>query len=582
MAGMHGLASMDLLYFVILVSSLIFVHELGHFTFAKIFGVKVLTFSLGFGPKVLRLRGRETEYCVGLFPLGGYVKMLEESKSDIVMPEDRHRTFEALALYKRIIVVVAGPMMNLVFPILLYFSVFITETRDLPPTVGVVLPHHPADGQLLPGDRVMSINDIEIGTFDELQRIVTRSPGQLLKFKVFRDNHHVEVEVLAEETIRLVGGEDHENQVRATPFDIEERVGTIGIMSSAPAPVIGIPDSESPAYRAGLRTFDVVTQIAGQEVRRYMDLEKQLHGNRGETVPVTYMRPIVVPDALGGLADMAVYESGVVAMTPDPTGDDLFTRTGIEPSDLYVAFVREGSSLFKTGLRSGDKLLTLDDEPIPAWSSFIEAVKRESERPHRIEFLSARDGRKHSGTFEVRRVEFTDDHGQQFVVYALEKSVIDHWVPVAPEAEVENPAPVRYALSKAIDETVKVTRFTAVLFVRLLQGRISLESLSGPITIYRVAGEEGRKGPGYFVWVMALISINLGIFNLLPIPNLDGGHLTLFAFEAALRKRVPLRVKEVMHLVGMAILLGLMVFVFKNDFEKQGDVIWGQLRELIR
>src|SRR5215208_399757 len=100
---------MDLLYPVILVSSLIFVHELGHFLFAKAFGVKVITFSLGFGPKIVKLRGRETEYCVSLIPLGGYVKMLEESKSDIVLPEDRNRTFESLPIYKRIFVVLAGP-----------------------------------------------------------------------------------------------------------------------------------------------------------------------------------------------------------------------------------------------------------------------------------------------------------------------------------------------------------------------------------------------------------------------------------------------------------------------------------------
>src|SRR6188768_2072462 len=105
------------LYFVILVSSLIFVHELGHFLFAKAFGVKVLTFSLGFGPKILRLRGRETEYCISLLPLGGYVKMLEESTSDLVMPEDRARTFESLPVYKRIMVALAGPVMNLIFPV---------------------------------------------------------------------------------------------------------------------------------------------------------------------------------------------------------------------------------------------------------------------------------------------------------------------------------------------------------------------------------------------------------------------------------------------------------------------------------
>src|SRR6187549_1669799 len=98
---------MDVVYFVILISALIFVHELGHFLVAKAFGVKVLTFSLGFGPKVLRISGRETEYCISLLPLGGYVKMLEESKSDLVMPEDRARTFESLALYKRVVIVLA-------------------------------------------------------------------------------------------------------------------------------------------------------------------------------------------------------------------------------------------------------------------------------------------------------------------------------------------------------------------------------------------------------------------------------------------------------------------------------------------
>ena len=148
---------MDLLYFVILVSSLIFVHELGHFLFAKAFGVKVFTFSLGFGPKVLRLRGRETEYCVGVLPLGGYVKMLEASKSDTVLPEDKHRTFESLPAYKRVLIVLAGPLMNMLFPVLLYFSVFVGDGPFLPPTVGVVLPGHPAEGKLFPGDRIMAV-----------------------------------------------------------------------------------------------------------------------------------------------------------------------------------------------------------------------------------------------------------------------------------------------------------------------------------------------------------------------------------------------------------------------------------------
>jgi regulator of sigma E protease len=120
-----------------------------------------------------------------------------------------------------------------------------------------------------------------------------------------------------------------------------------------------------------------------------------------------------------------------------------------------------------------------------------------------------------------------------------------------------------------------------VLLVRAAQGRISLDTLSGPITIYEVAGEEGRKGPDYFVWVMALISINLGLLNLLPIPVLDGGHLMFFTVEAVLRRPIPLRVREVAHLLGLMVIVFLMAVSFKNDVEKRWDVIRSHVQELI-
>ncbi len=154
----HG-APVDLLYFVLLVSSLIFIHESGHFAFAKIFGVKVLTFSIGFGPKIVRIRGKETEYCVGLLPFGGFVKMLEESKrSEPILPEERGRTFESQALWKRIVIVLAGPAMNVFFPIALYTSVYLEDTQLLAPTVGVGGPGRPADGKLEPGDRILAVD----------------------------------------------------------------------------------------------------------------------------------------------------------------------------------------------------------------------------------------------------------------------------------------------------------------------------------------------------------------------------------------------------------------------------------------
>lgn len=556
---------MDLLYFVVLIGSLIFVHELGHFLFAKAFGVKVITFCLGFGPKVLRLRGRETEYCIALIPLGGYVRMLESSKTDIVMPEDRRRTFESLPLIKRIIIVLAGPMMSLVFPVLLYFGVFVSGGPLLPPTVGVVLPGHPADGKLRPGDRIMSINGEDVGTFDEVKRIIARSSGQTLRFRVFRDLRHVEVEVTAADTLER------------RELDMVERTGTVGIQPSAPAACIGVANPDSPAYRAGLRTFDVVTYVNGESVRRFIDLERILESNHGETVPVTYLRPIDVPGALGGLANMAVYEAGVVALTPDPSGHDLVSRTGIELADLYAAVVPEESSLFLAGLRTGDKLLKLDNEMIPAWSVFTERLMASPNRPHRIDYLSARDGRLRSGTFQVRREDYVSQ-GQLETRYFTR---VQHWMPLAPEERVAHPTLVRYAAEKAIEETIGVMRFNLVATIRLIQGRLSLESLSGPLTIYEVAGEEGRRGPGYFIWVMAVLSINLGLINLLPIPVLDGGHLMFFAVEALLRRPIPLRVREISHLVGMGLIMLLMALAFKNDVERRWDVIVDQFREIM-
>ena len=559
---------MDLLYPVILISSLIFVHELGHFLFAKAFGVKVLTFSLGFGPKVLKLRGRETEYCISLLPLGGYVKMLEASKTDVVLPEDRKRTFESLPMFKRIIIVLAGPAMNLIFPVLLYFGVFVGNGPLLPPTIGIVLPGHPADGKLRPGDRIMSIDGQEVATFDEVKRIISNSPAKTLKFTVFRDNRHVEVEVTTEESM-----EHRDLDVKNSELDLKQRLGTIGIHSSAPAAVIGVSNPDSPAYRAGLRTFDVITNVGGMPVRRFMDLTSALSENAGETLPVTYMRPVGVPNALGGLADMAVFESGVVALTPDAAGSTLFERTGIELADLYLAIVPQDSYLYQAGLRPGDRILRLDDAEVPAWSTFCERVLAAPDKEHRLDYQSGRDGRVRSGKFQIRREDFIDQHGQAVSMYVIP---MQHWIPVAPDERVEHPAPIRYALEKAVEETIDVTRFTMVCIVRLLQGRLSLDTLSGPITIFDIAGEEGRKGADNFVWVMALLSINLGLLNLLPIPVLDGGHLMFFALEGLLRKPVPLRAREVAHIIGMAILFGLMAIAFRNDVQKR-DVLRGQI-----
>ncbi|MCC6557879.1 MAG: RIP metalloprotease RseP [Polyangiaceae bacterium] len=555
---------MDLLYFALLCSVLIFVHELGHFVCAKLFGVKVLTFSIGFGPKILRIRGRETEYCVGLLPLGGFVKMLEENRQEAVLPEDRKRTFEAQALWKRVIIVMAGPAMNVLFPVLLYFAVFLGDSRFVPPAVGVVLPGHPAEGKLLPGDRILEVDGERISTFAELHRMIAKSPNQELKLKVFRDKEHVEVTVIPEE------------KIVQKPLEIVDRVGELGIGPSRPAAVIGVSRTDSPAFRAGLRTFDLVTEVRGRPVKTFADLEEALADNRGANVPVTYLRPVPVPRALGGLAELAVYESGVAALTPEAGHGDLLARTGIEHADLYAASVPEGSAEWNADLRPGDRIIEVDGVEVPAWTTFVERLFAAPDRPHVITWL--RGGQRKSGTIELRREDWIDEYGQHRPRFYLRAS---NWSPTVPEPYVESSAGVRLALESALDETYDVIRFIVVGILRIMEGKVSISTLGGPITVYDVVGEEGAKGVSYFVWAMAVISINLGLINLLPIPVLDGGHLLFFSFEAVLRRPLPLRVREIASLLGLVVLMGLMGIAFKNDVERRWDVIRGQLKELV-
>lgn len=553
---------MDLLYFIVLVSVLIFVHELGHFTVAKLFGIKVLTFSVGFGPKIIRLRGKETEYCIGIFPFGGFVTMLEESRGEAVLPEDRRRTFEAQAIWKRVLVVIAGPVMNLVFPVLLYFTVFASDRLFVPPTIGVVIPGHPAEGKLLEGDRVLSVDGEDIGTFAELSVAMAKSPGREVKLKVFRNLSYLDIEVTPEE-VQITSG-----------FGEVEKVGRLFVLPHAPAAVIGIARPDSPAQRGGLRTFDMLTSIGGRPIKLFSDVEKIMADNRGETVPVTYLRPRFLDSALGGFADMAVFESGVAALTPD-AGDNLLARTGIESADLYVAFVPPGSAQAQANIQRGDKITQLDDKDVPSWSVLLERLFAQKEAAHKLTYV--RDGKVQSGHIELRHEKHFNEAGEAHDRFAMR---MEHWAPTVSEPMVEHPHRYSYAASQAVAKTVEVGRFIIVGIVHLVQGKVSLSQISGPIAIYEIAGREGAKGTDYFLWVMAVISINLGLLNLMPIPVLDGGHLVFLGSEFALRRPLSLRVREVASLLGMLVLVALMGIAFKNDVERRWDVIAGQLKEL--
>jgi regulator of sigma E protease len=571
----------DLLYFTLLISTLIFVHELGHFAFAKIFGVKVLTFSIGFGPTVLRIRGKETEYCVALAPLGGFVKMLEETRGPTaILPEERKRTFESQALWKRIVIVLAGPAMNVLFPVVLYTSVFLEDREFPPPTVGFVIPGKPAAGKFMVGDRILAVEGRPVSSFPEEQRVVAARAGIPTEFDLLRDGKPVSVTLTPT---------DENRDIEPRELGIVEHVGQVGFGASFAPPILGIPRADSPAYRAGLRTFDRVTSIRGKKIERYTDLVEVLAANRGDAVAIAFERPVRLPDALGGLCDIAILEPQIATMAPSPplasrSGPidneslreaDVLSRAGIESADMYVAFSPENSSEWKAGLRDGDRITALDGAPVLLWQSMGEALAAGADKTHTLSWT--REGVPMEGVFQLRKEEWKDDFGQHYKSYVFRTT---HWMPSVPDALVPNPSRLSYAVVRGFEETARAVRLTGVTLARLFEGRLSLSSVSGPITIYDMAGQAGAKGTTYFVWAMAFISINIGLVNLLPIPVLDGGHLLFLAAEAVKKRPLSLRVREVASLVGMTVLFALMLVAFKNDVERRWDVILGQLREL--
>jgi len=176
-----------------------------------------------------------------------------------------------------VVIVLAGPAMNVVFPVALYTSVFLEDRTFPAPNVGVVTPGRTAEGKLVPGDRILSVDGKEVETFPDVQRIVAQRAGTPVRFLVERDGKQVDVQITpADELLEM-------SEVQRE-LDVVEHVARVGIMPNFPAPVVGIPRSDSPAYRSGLRTFDRITAINGRKVERFLDLIDMLAKNPGNTV----------------------------------------------------------------------------------------------------------------------------------------------------------------------------------------------------------------------------------------------------------------------------------------------------------
>lgn len=531
--------------FVLLLGILIFVHELGHFSVAKYFGVRVEVFSLGFGKKIFQVKRGDTVYCLSLFPLGGYVKMYGDEPGVQLDEEQKKYSFNHKPVSQRIAVVLAGPLMNLFFAVFLYFILsYIGEPVKAPIVGDVEIGSVAQTKGFRSGDLVQQVNSTKIESWDQFQSVIGESHDQ-------------------EVTIQVKGEDSIVRTISATPvlapssnvLRLRSKAGDIpGLSNQAEAPIVGIKKG-SLADQAGMKSGDLIVKVGEVSVKYFRDLQNTIFKNSGQNLTFSVKRPIG--------AKMNKFEDLQITFAVPAEADWL--SLGIESGELYLAHIVPDSPAAKSGLAVGDKVTKVGDQQTQSWKDLLNYVKNFDEKqPLRFEIVRGNE----TLNFEINPLvtSLMNSQGGEEKRFTIGVAPFIQWA--APEIiELKNYNPAA-AFSRAVERTWDITSMTVVSFLRLIQGVISPKNIGGVISIGQVASESFNMGIGYFIGMMAILSINLFILNLLPIPVLDGGHLVFYTLEAIKGAPVSLRKMEIAQQVGLAMLLSLMVFALFNDFTR--------------
>lgn len=414
---------------------MIFIHELGHFLTAKWIGVKVHVFSLGFPPKLIGRKWGDTEYRIGMLPLGGYVKMAGENPDEVSGNKDE---FYSRTKLERIAILTMGPAMNIFLTVFLFTILFM---------VGI--------------DRPVGLED---------------------------------------------------------------------------PPVVRFVSADSPAIAAGVEPGDRIVAIDGEPVDSWMKTLDTFHISPNQTVALTLER-----------AGHAVETELVI----EARGEEQIGYTGLFPAvQPRVEGLSEGFPAELAGLLEGDLIVKVDDKTIYSNQELIEAIGKKEGAPVTLAILR-------SGTLQEITVT-PKKEGERFLIG------IELPSPVAMQ-QISNPVK---AFGAAVSESARITKLTFVVLGRLIQRKLSMRQMMGPIGIARASGRAARSGARNLFTLMAVISLQLGIFNLLPIPVLDGGHIAIILVEGLARRDFSLQMKERVLQVGFVLLLLLMVTVIYIDLSK--------------
>src|SRR3990170_6564666 len=419
--------------FLLVLGVLIFIHELGHFAVAKWANVGVERFSLGFGPRLIKVKRKETEYCISLIPFGGYVKMVGENPDEEVKEEDEKRSFSGKPLNLRALIVAAGSVMNLVlalflFPLIFMLGIEVPAYIDKPAVIGYVAKGEAGDkAGLKKGDTIEGINSKKVATWEDFFRELTLNPDKSLSISIIISR---------------------DSTVSTVTFPSEILNTGMGVYPLIP-PVIGDVSKGFPAEKAGLKSGDVIKTVDGMPISHWVELQEIIKQSAGKK----------------------------------------------------VFLIERGEKSFQV-------------EIVPVYNGELKA--------YIIGVMQGEDT-------VVKRHGFFES--------------------------------VRLGLSRALDMVVLLF----VVIKGLIVGTYSVNTLGGPIMIAQVAGRAAESGIVELFSIIAFLSLQLGIINLLPIPVLDGGHLFFFLIEKIRGKPLSEKIVSISQQIGMTLLIALMVFVTWND-----------------